>query len=140
MKLLIFLSILSVTSGEKKKGILYKRITLDETQWPGLISKTVPFKTNGNIECGAICASENCDLYAPQKETKSCHIGYFKDKENDYLTGQEGIQSVYISPSMYFFQLLYLDKDYYAPSNLHPHHGKGVLGNVYLLALGNSKR
>ena len=126
MKLLIFISILSVTSGEKKKGILYKRITLDDTQWPGLISKTVPFKTNGNIECGAICASENCDLYAPQKETKSCHIGYFEDKETDYLTGQEGIQSVYISTSMYFFQLSYLDKDYYAPSDLHPHYVNGV--------------
>ena len=108
MKLLIFISILSVTSGEKKKGILYKRLTLDETQWPGLISKTVPFKTNGNIECGAICASENCDLYAPQKETKSCHIGHFENTETDYLTGQDGIQPVYISTSMYFFFNYYI--------------------------------
>ena len=104
MKLLILISILSVTSGEKPKGIFYKRLILDETQWPGYISKTVPFKTNGNIECGAICASENCDLYAPQKETKSCHIGHFKNTETDYLTGQDGNQPVYISPSMWFFQ------------------------------------
>jgi hypothetical protein len=100
MKLLIFISILSVISGEKKKGILYKRLILDDTQWPGYISKTVPFKTNGNIECGAICASGNCDLYAPQKDTKSCHIGYFENTETDYLTGQDGLQPIYISTSM----------------------------------------
>ena len=99
MIFLILISILSVTSG-KKNGILYKRITLDETQWPGYISKTVPFKTNGNIECGAICASGNCDLYAPQKDTKSCHIGYFENTKTDYLTGQNGIQPVYISTSI----------------------------------------
>ena len=99
MKLLILISILSVISS-KKKGILYKRIALDDTQWPGYVSKTVPFKISGNIECGAICASENCDLYAPQKETKSCHIGYFENTETDYLTGQDGIQPVYISTRM----------------------------------------
>ena len=103
MKLLILISILSITTAEKKaKGILYKRITLDETQWPGYISRTVPFKSNGNIECGAICASGNCDLFAPQKETKSCHIGYFENTETDYLKGQDGIQPVYISTRMEF--------------------------------------
>ena len=84
---------------------------MDNTEWPGFISKTVPFVTNGNIECGAICAAQvdgGCDMYAPQKDTKSCHIGYFDNTATDYLTGQEeeGVQPVYISLSIKYLSIL----------------------------------
>ena len=58
--------------------------------------------TNGNIECGAICNAQfdgGCDMYSPQKDTKKCHIGYFDNTESEYLTGQEGDHSVYLSLS-----------------------------------------
>ena len=80
----------------------YKKLSLDNTEWPVYISKTVPFMTNGNIECGAICNAQfdgGCDMYSPHKETKRCHIGYFDNTESDYLTGQEGDHSVYLSLS-----------------------------------------
>ena len=59
-------------------------------------------KANGNIECGALCSAQfdgGCHLYAPQKDTKTCHLGYFDNTETNYLTGQSGIQPVYLSIS-----------------------------------------
>ena len=108
MKIIIFfLTICNITSGLIQTH--YKRLSLDDTEWPGYISKTIPFKTNGNIECGAICSAQfdgGCHMYAPQKDTKSCHIGYFDNTATDYLTGQSGNQPVYLSLGiiLYFYQ------------------------------------
>ena len=80
----------------------YKRIYLEGSEWSEFISKTMDFKTNGIIECGTVCSAQfdgGCDLYAPQKSPKLCHIGYFDNTVTDYLTGQSGTQPVYINLS-----------------------------------------
>ena len=85
--------------------IQYKLLSLDETQWPVYISKTVPYHTNTNLECGALCTSQfygECHMYASQADTKKCHIGYFDNPATNYLTDQSGIQPVYISLSKLF--------------------------------------
>ena len=82
--------------------IQYKLLSLDDSQWPGYISKTIPYKTNTNIECGALCSAQfygECNLYAQQKDTKTCHIGYFDNTDTNYLKDQTGVQPVYISLS-----------------------------------------
>ena len=56
----------------------------------------------GIIECGSACAAQfdgGCDLYAPKKDSKLCHIGYFDNTETNYLTGESGINPVYINLS-----------------------------------------
>ena len=82
--------------------IQYKLLSLDDTQWPGYISQTIPYKTNTNIECGALCSAQfygECNLYAQQKDSKTCHIGYFDNTDTGYLKDQSGLQPVYISLS-----------------------------------------
>ena len=58
----------------------------------------------GIIECGTACAAQfngGCDLYAPKKDSKLCHIGYFDNTNSNYLTGESGINPVYINLSKY---------------------------------------
>lgn len=102
MKVLtIFLCITRISGFSQ---IQYKLLSLDDTQWPGYISKTIPYKTNTNIECGALCSAQfygECNLYAQQKDSKTCHIGYFDNTDTNYLKDQTGVQPVYISLSKY---------------------------------------
>ena len=56
----------------------------------------------GIIECGSACAAQfngGCDLYAPKKDSKLCHIGYFDNTDSNYLTGESGTNPVYINLS-----------------------------------------
>ena len=101
MKFMILFSFFGRISGLIQ--IQYKQLSLDDKQWPGYISKTITYNTSTNIECGAVCSAQfdgGCHLYAQEKDTKTCHIGYFDNTNTEYLTDQDGIQPVYISLSM----------------------------------------
>ena len=95
--------------------VQYKLLSLDDFQWSSYVSKTISFKVNNIIECGAACSAQSdgaCHLYAPEIETKTCHIGTFETMESNggsayyyYDVPNEepiGTQPVYISLSKLF--------------------------------------
>ena len=83
--------------------------------WPSQNVWTLPL---GIIECGSACAAQfdgGCDLYAPKKDSKLCHIGYFDNTETNYLTGESEINPVYINLSKYRL-IIFRSTHYFANS------------------------
>ena len=79
MKLIIFFQLIIRISG--LSHVQYKLLSLNDFQWSGYISKTISNNIKTNIECGALCSAQGgdgCHLYAPELETKTCHIGTFQ--------------------------------------------------------------
>ena len=94
-----FLFLISVVLGQNGQHRLYKKLVMNSNDWSKFVHKTINFEVETKIECGASCNhhNEQCDMFIHKLDILECHIGTFENGNQNYLTGQNGDNPVYLS-------------------------------------------